>query len=131
MATSVDRAAVTDNFLAHYGVKGMRWGFRRKSDGTVVSSGKRTKASEDHEKTRELIKEKTKTLSNSELKIINERLQLEKTYSELTTSKSGLARLNKGTKATRDVLAVADIAQKVHSIATSPAARAVRTAMTK
>ena len=92
----------TDNFLAHYGVKGMKWGVRKKR-GVEVSKVKTTaqrgqkvtakggtgqKPSPDAVRTA-VLKQKAKasttdSLSTKELKALTERMQLEKKYSELT-----------------------------------------------
>lgn len=71
--------------LKHYGVKGMRWGARRKEgpDGRV-----KREPSADFKETRELAKKRPAQLSNSELRKLNERLQLEQTYSNLTSKKN-------------------------------------------
>lgn len=66
-----------DEFLAHYGVKGMRWG-HRKSDagGTRVPS-------EDHLKAQALKTKKLPELSNNELKTLTNRQNLEQQYQRL------------------------------------------------
>ena len=66
-----------DDFMAHFGVKGMKWGVRKDSSGSAA------KASEDHAKVAALRTKPTHSLSNAQLKTINERLQLESTYAEL------------------------------------------------
>lgn len=74
--------------LIHFGVKGMRWGFRKGPGG--VSTGKKAKApsSEDFKKAasaKTKIKSGgTKTLSNEELQSLVKRMNLEKQYAELS-----------------------------------------------
>lgn len=65
-------------YLAHYGVKGMRWGVRRKS--------KKQAPHEDYAKAHD--KKKVKYMSNQELRDRNNRLNMEKQYRELTQKKS-------------------------------------------
>lgn len=83
----------TDEFLAHHGILGMKWGFRRfqNKDGSRTAAGKKREAeqekSEDYVKTRESRKKGSASLSNEELRRINERLQLEATFKTLTTEK--------------------------------------------
>jgi len=63
------------DYLEHFGILGMKWGKKK---------NKNINISDDH-KVKNLIKQKNlKELSNSEIKKINERIQLEKQYKELT-----------------------------------------------
>lgn len=86
----IDTIARGQDFLSHYGVKGMRWGFRKGSGG--VSTGRKAKAkapsSEDFKKAasaKTKIKSGgTKTLSNDELQSLVKRMNLEKQYAELS-----------------------------------------------
>ena len=84
--------------LAHFGIKGQKWGVRRfqNDDGTRTPAGKkRDKVKEDNDKTKSedhISSRKSKSkapdgLSNEELKRLNERLQLEETYKKLTAEK--------------------------------------------
>jgi hypothetical protein len=59
--------------LEHAGVKGMKWGVR-KADRV---------ASSDHTEARSLKKKKVSELSNTELRKLNDRKQLEKKYKDL------------------------------------------------
>lgn len=80
----------THGFLQHYGVKGMRWGYRKTDRGGYVRSGRPPKGkprrtpSRDYEETRKLMEKKPKELSDNELSRINKRLQLETKYKSLT-----------------------------------------------
>lgn len=81
------------NQLYHYGVVGQKWGVRRyqNEDGTRTTAGKKRETqqtrSDDHIKSRESKSKAPTGLSNEELKKLNERLQLEATYKNLTTEK--------------------------------------------
>lgn len=76
--------------LYHYGILGQKWGVRRfqNEDGTRTPAGKKRDAqqmrSEDHINSRQSKSRAPSGLSNDELKKLNERLQLEKTYKNLT-----------------------------------------------
>ena len=70
---------MNSNELKHYGILGMKWG-RRKGKSVVSSPGsKHRDYLEAH------TKESYKSMSTKKLKQINERLQAEKTYKELTS----------------------------------------------
>lgn len=85
--------------LAHYGVKGMKWGVHRSEDG----SSEKKPASEDFEKAnkaRTIAKTSgTKALSNKELQDIVTRMNLEQQYSRLNPTASAQA-----TKFVADIL---------------------------
>lgn len=70
---------MNESVLEHFGIKGMRWGVRRKrgKDGRVTGSP-------EHVQSRKLLRtKKLSQLSNDELSALNKRLQLEKKYNEL------------------------------------------------
>lgn len=110
--------------LAHYGVKGMRWGFRKRSDGSVVRTGRTAKTSEDHDTAQTLKKKRVSEMSNSELRQLNERMQLERTYSQLIGSQK--SKVDRGNKVAKDLLSVAKTAQEAYNVVNSPAGKAAR-----
>lgn len=69
---------ISPDELRHFGVKGMRWGVRRKNP-----SGGRSGESSDSRTARSLSKRKLSSLSNDELAKLNKRMQLERTYNSL------------------------------------------------
>lgn len=81
------------NYLAHYGVLGMKWGVRRKS---------RT-PSADSAKVKAIRKKKIDEMSNQELRDANNRLQLESQYKQLTK------KTNVGKKAAQSYIATAGL----------------------
>lgn len=96
-----------DDNLQHYGVLGMHWG-RRRGDSSRLTRKERKEAerrrqeaalSEDHKKKMMIKSKKISEMSNAELKTVNERLQLEKKYKELSTED-----LSRGQKFVRDML---------------------------
>lgn len=64
-----------DEFIAHYGVKGMRWGVRKKR-----------KPSGDYKRTAPLRKRHASELTDKQLQDVNRRLNLEKQYKSLNPS---------------------------------------------
>ncbi len=72
--------------LKHFGIKGMKWGVRRKrgSDGLVVSK--------DHAESRALLKKPVRELSNDDIQKVNRRLNLESELKRLDPSNSSLAK---------------------------------------
>lgn len=84
-----------DEVLEHFGVKGMHWGVRRdKTTGGFRLPSRKPQApsTKDAARARKLqTRAKTKgvhTLSNAELKALNERLNLEQNYGNLTSKNS-------------------------------------------
>lgn len=73
------------NELYHFGVKGMKWGVRKDQKRSVSSKRSRSD-SKDYAESRDLLKKSPNKLSNTELRKINQRLNLEQQYSNLTTS---------------------------------------------
>lgn len=61
--------------LAHYGIKGMRWGIRKRKAQAPPSS--------DRARVNQLKKKGLRNLTNDELKELNSRLQLERSYKDL------------------------------------------------
>ena len=97
---------MSDVYLEHFGVKGMRWGVRKRQE--PVSTGvAKTPMSSDAALTSK-IRTKARTsgmssLSNEELFALNQRLQLERQYSALTAlpaTKSGMDKVQSVMKVT-------------------------------
>ena len=95
--------------LKHYGVKGMKWGQRKSTTSKAPSS-------EDHLEVSSLRRQETRTLSNRDLKRINERLQLESTYARLSPGKA-----SRGKQFVEGTLATAKLAANIYAVQTNPA----------
>ena len=79
-----------ENELYHYGVLGMKWGVRRSKSGSISSgkSSKRSKLAVDPSYKKAHAKKKLKYMSDNDLREVNNRLNLEKNYRDLTRTKS-------------------------------------------
>lgn len=122
----------TSLFLAHYGVKGMRWGFRKRDDGSVVKTGRTAKSrsaneSEDHKQAQTLKKKRPSEMSNAELKKLNERMQLEVNYAQLMGKQK--TKVSKGQKVVKEMVGVANTARQVAQVVNSPEVKAIRKAL--
>lgn len=79
-----------DLYLEHHGVLGQKWGVRRyqNKDGSLTNAGKKRQksdASEAHpDYTRAHSKKSVKNMSDSELQKVNNRLNMERNYKNLT-----------------------------------------------
>lgn len=80
--------------MAHYGVRGMKWGRRRyqNKDGSLTPAG-RERYSNDSNEAYNLKKKGVNKLTNAELRKLNERTRLENEYKRLNPNavKKGLA----------------------------------------
>lgn len=97
-----------EQFLAHYGVKGMRWG-RRKGNSKGSNASTSTKSGPDSEDAAAAKKVKAKasakgvdSLSNKEMQTLVTRMNLEQQYSKLN---SPTPSTNKGAAFAKNLLA--------------------------
>lgn len=123
-----------DDVLAHYGIMGMKWGVRRseaqlaRARGRRKKKGKSASVSSDAEAAKESLKKAkkgggAKALSNTELKQLNERLNLEQNYNRLTGQKS---KLQKGQKIVKEIVGVGKTINEVNSFMRTPLGRQIR-----
>lgn len=110
-----------DDVLAHYGIKGMKWGVRRTrkqidADSEDASRVKATKAKARTNKT-------TSVLSNKELQDVITRMNLEQQYSRLTVNDTTRGKVQSTVK---DLLGVGKTYNEVLNFANSPAGRQIK-----
>ena len=80
-----------NNYLEHHGILGMHWGHHKARTTSVPS--------EDYLRKTRLKKMKVSEMSNSELRSLTERMQLEKQYKDLSKSE-----ISAGRKFAQDIL---------------------------
>ena len=98
---------MSNNYLQHYGVLGMKWGVRRsqKRLARIDKKAKKQNWSEDAKSAAEIKTKKLKQMSNADLKKLNERTRLENEYKNLKKSRNlGSRTINAGKKFAGDVL---------------------------
>lgn len=101
-----------ERILEHHGVKGMRWGVRTKSSSRKESS--------DYKKAAPLRKRPVSELTNRQLKIANERGNLEQNFKRMNPSTAA-----KGKAAAAGILATATMAATAYNLIKSPAGQAL------
>lgn len=125
----------SEEFLAHYGVKGMKWGVR-KDRTSVKGSRKRHKApkegpSSDSVKARTNLNRAKRSgvsaLSNNDLQALNNRLQLERTFNSLKPPGTGTQVLS----VTKELLSMGKTANEAMAFANSPAGKTIAASLKK
>lgn len=102
-----------DEFLEHFGVAGMHWGVRKGRGGKV------TRQSVDSKRAKELKARPVGSLSNKQLKDVNERLNLETNYKRLNPGT-----VAKGRKVATEITATVGAVTALAALATNPHAQA-------
>ena len=118
--------------LAHFGVKGMRWGVRKTVRSAVAGkvaarrSAKNAHQSEDAQAANaassKLKKTGIKSLTNKEIKTLNERMQLEQSLRNLQANQPNTFR--RGHAVVKEIVGVGQTAVGVFNLANSPLAKA-------
>lgn len=111
------------SFLEHFGVRGMKWGVRKKRGGTDSAAApthkSEKKTSADFKRIKNARSKHPSELSNKQLKDLNERLNLEKQFKELTT-KVDKKKVDAGHDKVKYILGFATTALTIHQVAKSP-----------
>lgn len=109
-----------ENVLAHYGIRGMKWGVRRyqNKDGSLTPAGKKRYSEDESEDYKKAHSGKSvKTMSDAELRSRLNRLQMEQQYSKLSSSdvNKGKQFIDKAIKAGTTVAATTTTALTIYS----------------
>lgn len=112
-----------EEFIAHYGVLGMRWGVRRKGRGVQISEDAAVKIKTIDKAKRH----STNALTNQELKDVNNRLNMEQQFHNLKP-KGPLAI---GVSFVKDLLGLGKTLNEVNSFVNSPAGETMRESFNK
>lgn len=99
--------------IYHFGIKGMKWGIRRyqNKDGSLTPQGK-IRYSEDYKRAHS--GKNIKEMSDTELRNVNNRLQMERQYSSLTRKTSRGKKIVQTLITTAGTLAAAEGAYKTY-----------------
>jgi len=121
-----------DDFLEHYGVKGMKWGTRRRSGGKSQPKAQRQGSSKEARQVAAIQKKakrggSAKALTNKDLQAFNQRMDLERRYSQLQPP----SKLAKGKKFVVAALATGATVNSAIAFAKSPAGQAISKSLTK
>ena len=134
MAEKTDLRMVSINkaeeFLSHFGIKGMRWGVRR-TDAQLAKASTitpRKGESQDAARARTTLStikstKSTTSVSDSDLQHLVNRISLEKRYSEITSGKSSTSVTKSVDKKVKTLLAIGDTMNKAYTFANSPSGR--------
>jgi GNAT superfamily N-acetyltransferase len=107
----------SNEFLAHYGVPGMKWGKHTKANSATSAP---IKPSLDHQVAKSLKSKHLSELNNTELKFLTQRMQLEKQYKDLSPNT-----VSKGKQQVDKMLSNAEKANKVVKFIDSPAGKLI------
>lgn len=134
-----DAVKNVDEFLEHHGIKGMKWGVRRKRGSNGLVGGPRPKkgelglegkgrrpSDEGREAHKILAKQKkhgTVSLTNHELRTINARQKLEQEFIKVNPNKG---KIEKGHDKVKKYLAIGVTAKSAYDLFNSPAGKALR-----
>ena len=99
--------------LYHYGVLGMKWGVRKDKTKGGLRKRKSTPVHDDYKKAHS--GKSVKSMSDSELRSVNNRLQMERQYSDLTRKTSKGKKVVNALIKTAGTIAAAEAAYKTYN----------------
>lgn len=108
--------------LKHDGVKGMKWGVRK--DRKTGSSSGAPRSADRKKADLALAKPTAASMTNKQLQTANQRLQLERTYKDLTKTPGFTEKVAAGNNKVKVYVGVAGTAVAVYGMVKSPAGQA-------
>ena len=112
-----------DNFLEHYGVKGMKWGVRRYS---VRKRKSAPRPSDEGAASRKILSKQKKfgtvALTNHELRVVNARIKLEQEFHKLNPKPK--SKLDKGNDFAKKLIGYGTTAVSAYELYKKPATQA-------
>lgn len=105
--------------LEHHGIKGMHWGIRNPESRIRLARRNKRPSSSDFRKTAPHRGKPAHTLTNKQLKSVNERMNLEQNYNRMNPST-----IKKGSMAVGAIIGLATTATTVYNMYNSPAGKA-------
>lgn len=123
-----------DGTLQHHGILGQKWGVRRTDAQLGRANRTSEKESSDYKKVSELKKKSVSSLSNEELRILNNRLQAETQYKNLNKGQISIGEkfinnFGKAMVGTASAAAIAVGSKYVNKIMTNVAEKAAQKAI--
>ena len=103
---------VEELIIEHYGVKGQKWGVRRKR-------GSGGRVSDDFRDSREITRKPVSQLSNEQIRKANDRLTLEQNFNRMNADT-----VKKGHLKTKELLGIAATGITIYNMVHSPAGQA-------
>lgn len=140
-------SAVDEDFLEHFGIKGMHWGVRRKNPSgsekirvdakagrkVTATGGSRHAPSKDAIETaknkQRAKKSTTDALSTQQLQQLVKRMQLEQQYAELKAKEPN--KFKQGQNTVKDILSVAKTVNDVYNTINSPLGKQIQNEIAK
>lgn len=105
-----------EDFFAHYGVLGMKWG-RTRSDAQLARAANRRKSNhEDYNNSRDALKTPSNRLSTRDIQTTNQRLKQEKTLRDLRADQQVI---KKGSDQVKGILAITTVVASVYALGKS------------
>jgi hypothetical protein len=108
-----------NEFVEHHGIKGMHWGIRNPESRVRLARRNKPKPSSDFKKSAPHRGKPAHTLTNKQLKAVNERMNLEQNYRRMNPST-----MKKGSMAVGAIIGAATTATTIYNMYNSPAGKA-------
>ncbi len=110
-----------DDFLEHYGKKGMQWGVRKAivfRPGASAKAKAKKETSDDYKTSQEIRKKRSAQLSNKQIETANNRANLERNFNRLNPG-----RISRGQAAVVAIVGTVGVVNTVANLSNTPAGR--------